>query len=169
MKDFVKNLFLGLVIVGIVGAISHYVYNFSGQNRLVGLVFPINESTYEHMKLMYFPMIGLIMYMTIKWNDEFMAIESIMIIGALAATWTIPFLFYTYKGILGREISWINVGTYYLSEIIAGLLIIFLTKYMGKKNFSKILPILIGLYVVQGLMFIWFTYHPLDIGIFNEL
>jgi Family of unknown function (DUF6512) len=43
----------GAAIV-IAGTLQHFVYGWSGQNALVGLVSPVNESVWEHTKLLVF-------------------------------------------------------------------------------------------------------------------
>lgn len=48
---------IGAVVTIVLGILSHFVYDWTGQNFCVGLFFPINESTWEHMKLVYFPML----------------------------------------------------------------------------------------------------------------
>jgi Family of unknown function (DUF6512) len=41
----------GVVIV-VAGTLLHFVYGWSGQNALAGLVSPVNESVWEHTKLL---------------------------------------------------------------------------------------------------------------------
>ena len=52
-----KKWLLLYLFVAIVGTLWHFVHNLTGENRFVGYFFPINESTWEHMKLVYFPML----------------------------------------------------------------------------------------------------------------
>ena len=47
----------GAVFVLIAGTVSHFVYEWSGNRPAVGLFFPVNESVWEHMKLVFFPML----------------------------------------------------------------------------------------------------------------
>ena len=39
-----KNL-VAFITIGILGTVWHFVYDWSGQNYLTGLIFPVNEST----------------------------------------------------------------------------------------------------------------------------
>ena len=57
MNSLKSNMILGTVFVLITGTISHFIYDWSGQNYILGLIFPTNESTWEHMKLVFFPML----------------------------------------------------------------------------------------------------------------
>lgn len=40
----------------VVGSLLHFVYGWSGENRIVGAFSAVNESTWEHLKLAFFPM-----------------------------------------------------------------------------------------------------------------
>jgi hypothetical protein len=51
---------LGLTIAGAVfmtlaGSAMHFVYDWSGQSTIVGLFGPVNESIWEHAKLVFWP------------------------------------------------------------------------------------------------------------------
>ena len=47
----------GILFVSSAGCLMHFVYEWSGQNFVLGLFAPVSESTWEHMKLAYFPML----------------------------------------------------------------------------------------------------------------
>ena len=48
---------LGFIITGILGVVLHFLYDWLGQNPLIALISGVNESTWEHMKLLYYPML----------------------------------------------------------------------------------------------------------------
>ena len=41
------NAVLEFIIVGAVGTLWHFVYDWTGDNHFVGFFFPVNESTWE--------------------------------------------------------------------------------------------------------------------------
>ena len=45
----------GYVVLLIVGAAWHFLFDLSGQNVVVGALTPVNESVWEHGKLLLFP------------------------------------------------------------------------------------------------------------------
>ena len=51
MRTLKTNLIVGFIFVSILGTLWHFVYEWSGDFRLLGFIAPINESTFEHMKL----------------------------------------------------------------------------------------------------------------------
>ena len=55
MKGLKSYIITGIIFVSIVGTLFHFVYEWSGNNILIGLFTPINESIWEHTKLIFFP------------------------------------------------------------------------------------------------------------------
>ena len=49
---FMKNFFRFLVTCAL-GVLFHFVYDWTGENAVVGLFTPINESTWERLKLLF--------------------------------------------------------------------------------------------------------------------
>ena len=46
---------VGFIATGLFGTLLHFVYEWSGGNRVIAAFSAINESTWEHMKLLFFP------------------------------------------------------------------------------------------------------------------
>lgn len=55
-KIKLKHIFLwGIPILFGIGALAHFMYEFTGNQFIVGLFFPVNESIFEHIKLSSLP------------------------------------------------------------------------------------------------------------------
>ena len=54
-KTLLKLDIIGFVFVSVIGTLAHFVFEWSGNNTVVGLFCPINESPWEHLKLIFFP------------------------------------------------------------------------------------------------------------------
>ena len=46
----------GFLFTGALGVLLHFLYEWSGGNTLAAAFSAVNESTWEHMKLLFFPM-----------------------------------------------------------------------------------------------------------------
>ena len=57
MKELKSYTIAGIFFVLILGCLSHFFYEWSSNNFIVGLFAPVSESTWEHMKLIFFPML----------------------------------------------------------------------------------------------------------------
>ena len=58
MNDLKRFCLVGFLVTTVLGILSHFVYDWTGGGFIIGLFFPVNESTWEHMKLMYFPLLA---------------------------------------------------------------------------------------------------------------
>lgn len=159
-----NNLIIGICIVAVLGTISHFVYDWTGQNSFLGFFFPINESTWEHMKLAFFPMLFISPFMYDK-SEPTSGYNHALLVGTMTATWLIPALYYTYKGILGFSKSWLDISTYYIPLLLSAILMLHIAKTAGTRKYCKKFYLLIAIVVFQAIAFWIFTYHPLHLGI----
>ena len=99
-----KKLFIwGFLFMSVIGTLLHFVYEWSGNNSIVRLFAPWNESTWEHMKLLFFPMLALVLFLFFKLPEQ-SPIPVALSIGTLVGLALIPILFYTYTG--WASLSW---------------------------------------------------------------
>ena len=101
MNPLKSNIIKGILFVSIAGTLAHFVYEWSNNNYILGFFFPVNESTWEHMKLFFFPMLLFSVWMNQKFKEEYPCVTGALLAGTLLGTFLIPVLFYTYSGILG--------------------------------------------------------------------
>lgn len=162
MNSLKRFCFIGAIFTIIVGTISHFVYEWSDNNFLVGLFFPVNESTWEHMKLIFFPMFGYALVAGKKVEEQYPCIYNAMFQGILAGLAMIPVLFYTYTGILGFNVAWLNIAVFVISVLFA-YLVVYKTAEDCTREDSKLLR-----YMMYALLvaFMVFTVYPPELGLF---
>ena len=162
MKSLKRFCIIGTIFTTILGVISHFVYNWSGENFFVGLFFPVNESTWEHMKLLFFPMFLYALFAGKKIEEAYPCIYNAMFRGILAGLALIPTIFYTYTGVLGFNVDWLNIALYVVS-VLTAYYVVYRVAGKCKRGDSKILR-----YTMYGLLlaFMIFTVYPLNFGIF---
>ena len=95
MKQLKAYTIIGIIFTIILGSLSHFFYEWSNNNFFVGLFTPINESTWEHMKLLFFPMLLYSLLMIPKLKGNYPCIHSAYWTGILIGTLLIPAIFYT--------------------------------------------------------------------------
>jgi len=163
MNQVKRFCILGALITSALGIVSHFVYNWSGQNFLVGLFFSINESTWEHMKLVYFPMLLVTLVAGKFLEEKYPCIYDAMFLGTFAGLLMIPVLFYTYQGMLGFRLDWLNI-TVYIISVLSAYFVVYLVLTSCKKRNSKLLRYM---YYAFLLAFMIFTVYPPQIGLFE--
>lgn len=84
MSSLKKVMIFAAIIVSVIGTLAHFVYDWSGQNSFVGLFTPVNESTWEHMKLLFFPMLFVSAAVWLHFRKAFPYIGSSLLTGLLA-------------------------------------------------------------------------------------
>ncbi len=161
-----KNFIWAFIIIGAAGSLGHFVYKWSGNNTILGYFFPINESTWEHLKLLFFPTLifSTVEYFIIK--DKVKGYVPSVSVSLMVGLITIVTIFYTYSGVLGFKIEWFNIAIYYiaLSVMLAIKALLLMTDGVDGRLVTWLSLIWI---FVMALMFIFFTYNPLDLGIFK--
>lgn len=163
MKGIKSYIIAGIIFVSVLGTLFHFAYNLSGNNWIIGLFTPINESIWEHTKLIYFPMLIYSMYLSRKLKDTYPCISSAMTFGALFGVLLVIILFYTYSGIIGYHVSYIDMAIFYISVIASFYLVYKLTLSCKAGDFESLLQILNILMICA---FIFFTFDAPDIPLF---
>ena len=150
------------LFVVLFGVFLHFAYQLSGKNPFISLFSSTNESTWEHLKLLFFPMLVLTiwdMFVTQRGNLCFLPTRTI---GILAGLMFIIVVFYTTRGVIGTTITFVDILIYLL-----GVAFVFLIE---KKQYRKCLQLsialAIGILILLTLLFILFTIAPPAFGIF---
>lgn len=105
----------GLLFTAVLGTVFHFLYEWSGRNPAVALISPVNESIWEHMKLLYYPMLlfALLEYGFTQPPGPRFCCNKLK--GLALALPLIPVLYYTCCGILGHSTGWINITIFFLA------------------------------------------------------
>ena len=157
--------FAGFVFTGILGTLLHFLYDWTG-NRFVAVFSAVNESTWEHMKLLFFPMVLFALVESRHIAPSYRNFWCAKLVSILMGTLMIPVLYYTYTAALGTSISWLNIAIFYISAAIAYLIDTWLLK-RGKCLFLSPATSILILCLVAAL-FIIFTLLPLEISLFQD-
>lgn len=153
-----------MVICIILGIILHFTYEWSGENVIVGLFSAINESSWEHLKLIFYPMVlmAIIGYFIIgKRTNNYWLAQTMGII--TACIFTIVF-FYTYTGIIGTNFAWLNIGTFILA-IIFGQCVTYKISISRKLYNAELVSVFF--LIILFLSFILYTFNPPGIALFE--
>lgn len=163
MNKLKRYIIAGIIFVLLTGTLSHFVYEWSGNNPLAGIFFPVNESTWEHMKLVFFPLLLYSFYMNRKLRTEYPCITSSLAWGILAGTYSIPVIFYLYTGILGYHTLALDIMTFAAGVLISFFVIYRYSLSCKTEKHAKIGKLLVSF---TSICFLLFTFFPPDIGLF---
>ena len=125
----------------------------------------MNESTWEHMKLLFWPMFlfALVQRLFFRDQENYWCVKLAQVLLGLIL---IPVLFYTYNGVFGKSPDWINIAIFYITA-----LLVFLFEWLAFKKdwlqckhpwraFATICLI--------GVLFVAFTFAPPQVPLFQD-
>ena len=155
---------ISTLIIMILGVVFHFVYEWSGNNIFVGLFSAVNESIWEHLKLIYFPMllITLIGYFFLRKSKPNYLCSKV--VGILTAMIFTVVFFYTYSGIIGNHFSVIDISIFFMAVTLGQ----YVSYKVMKLNFScneKIAKITL---IIIFLLLLIFTFFPPHIALFQD-
>ena len=113
-------LFFGFIFVSLLGTFLHFLYDISGKSLLAALFSGVNESTWEHMKLLFWPLFlfALVQRPFFREQKNYWCVKLMEILLGLLL---IPVLFYTYNGAFGKSPDWVNIAIFYVSAAVVFL------------------------------------------------
>ena len=104
-----KLCIIGFLIVSILGVIFHFMYDY-----LPIFIFPKNESIFEHTKLIIIPML-IYLFIVIFCVENKKKIFASFISAILIGVFITVVSYYTYYGMLGFSVDWLNIVIYFIS------------------------------------------------------
>ena len=110
--------FAGFSLSSLLGTLLHFLYDWTNEALVTAPFSGVNESTWEHMKLLFIPLFifALIQHRYFKEYEIFWCVK---LAGIAAGLFTIPVLFYTYNGVFGKSPDWVNITIFFVAAAIA--------------------------------------------------
>lgn len=151
----------------VIGTLLHFTYELSGGNTFVAAFSAVNESTWEHLKLVFYPTLifSIIEYIFIgKSTNNFFIAKTVAIIFEMSF---IIIFFYTYTGIIGTNFAFLDISSF-IAAIIIGEYVAYriMVKKQIQNNTIKIIAIIIP--IILLITFIFATYNPPMINLFKN-
>ena len=158
-----ETVFASILIV-LFGAGMHFVHHMPFFNHFWGYIFPVTESVMAHMKMVFYPMLLLSLWLVISRRDirEFGA----PILAGLAVMLPMVAVFFSYWVFVRHEILVLDIVIYTAAMIGAVLL----AKRWRKSRFvRRMWPLWIAVAVIGIVLTGYLTYHAPDWLIFAEI
>lgn len=155
---------ISFIFTAIFGTLLHFTYELSNNNLFIGSFSAVNESTWEHLKLLFFPMLITTIIGYFLFKDRYNNYLCVKVKSILIGLAFIVIFFYTYTGILGTNIAIIDILSFFIA--------VFISHYYSYKNMNinsdcnklRALSSLILIFIC----FVIFTYTPPKIGLFLD-
>ena len=157
----------GFLFTAALGTVLHFTYGWSGGNLLVAAFSAVNESVWEHMKLLFFPAffwsVGQVCFLGRNY-PIFLAVRALSV---LAGTALVPVLYYTYTGIVGTHVLWADIAVFLLAVL--GMFALDF-RLLRRGRLTGWLAQVLGLAVLWALafLFVWSTFRPPHLALWRD-
>ena len=148
---------VGFIATGLFGTLLHFVYEWTGGNRVIAVLSAVNESTWEHITVVEF----------IVFSEAFRNFFAVKAASILLGLVSIPALFYTLTGMFGKLPDWVNITIFFLAD---ALLYFVSYRLLTDGALRGGAMQLIGFVLLWALLFtfVWFTYRPPHLPLFLD-
>ena len=147
------------------GTLLHFLYDLTGEAAWVAPFSGVNESTWEHMKLLFWPMLLFAIVQSRFFSDQ-KNFWCVKLRGILLGLTLIPILFYTYNGVIGKSPDWLNITIFFVS---AALAYGYEARLFRKQKTAFCTPKwAMGILLFIALLFVLFTFRTPELGIFRD-
>ena len=163
-----KTLFARqMVFALLLGTSLHFTYDIFGQNKLVALFSAINESSWEHLKLVFIPFLLLTFYDIFAFKEQRGKAVFGKALASLGGCLMVLIFFYTYSGIIGKNFLFMDILTFVLG-ILTGFWLNYaiIAERIKSPRHKGIYGTII--FLTLTLCFIVFTFLPPQINLFLD-
>lgn len=165
-----KWIILGTPILFIIGSLMHFVYDWSGNLTIVGILAPVNESIWEHLKMASWPILiwWLTGYFLLSNRNTISSSQWFVscAVAELGCLLVIISFYYTYTGALGIESLILDIFSLLLGISVGQILALHIFKFAKTNKNSLFLAI--TFIILLAIAFIAFTFVPPHIPLFKD-
>lgn len=156
---------MGFAVTALGGVLLHFLYEWLGSPKWIAAFSGVNESTWEHMKLLFWPTFIYAAVQSFFFSDreDFWCVK---LRGILLGILLIPVIFYTYNGVIGRSPDWINIAIFFISAAVS---YIYETRLFNRHaSVCRAPKRSLALLCAIALLFVVFTFLTPRIEIFRD-
>lgn len=162
MEKTTKKLLLAYAIAAVAGVLLHFIYEWL-PNPVTALISPVRESVWEHVKLLYFPLLGASLVMGRGGKGIGRAP---WLLGMIAACAVMLGVGYLYHVVFRGEAMAVDLILFFLTLGLGFLLprVLWpLCEWPGTEKAAWALAALLGALIL------WFTFSPPEAALFADL
>ena len=156
---------IGFGAVSLGGTLLHFLYDWTG-STFAALFSGVNESTWEHMKLLFFPMLLFALAESFFVGKEYESFWCVKLKGTILGLLLIPVIFYTLRGVFGTTPDWVNIAIFFVAAAVA---FVYETRQFSKGSTPCGASVwALVLFGVIAAAFWIFTFNPPEIPLFQD-
>lgn len=153
----------GFVFIVVLGIPLHSCFAWSGHSRLIGWIAPVNESTWEHFKLCFWPGVLFSLIESSVLAERTNAFWKAKAFGLLSMPVTIIVFFYGYTAVMGAHMLVADILVFVFAVAVGQG-----TSYWVLKSATSASPWWAIMIILAALAFVGFTYFPPHMFLFRD-
>ncbi|MEM2613810.1 MAG: DUF6512 family protein [Nitrososphaerota archaeon] len=156
---------IGILFIAVFGSFLHFAYDLSGSNILIAPIAAVNESVWEHLKLVFWPTtVYMVLQLVFMRNlpEKFIVAKTV---GIFLMPMVIVVGYYLYTAFLEENLL-IDIGLFFIS-ITTGQI----TSYklmQGTLSNNRLNALAVLAIVALAIVFIVFTFYTPRMDIFRD-
>lgn len=156
--------FVGAIALGV---LLHYTYELCEKNYFVALFSAVNESIWEHLKLLYMPFLFTAVFEYFVCGRHTANFFSSKLVGIISGILYVVSMYYTVVGAFGINSMAVNIGIFIIGTAIAYIVAY---KLIKKKSFGGGLweTLAIVCFALITVSFFVFTFNQPTLPIFRD-
>lgn len=164
LKTLLKFEIFCLIFSMVIGTLLHFTFEWSNSQPIVGAFSAVNESVWEHLKLVFYPILLTSLVGYFYFRKDFPNYLYAKTVGLIVALLFITIFFYTYTGIIGNNFAILDIGSFFVAILLAEF-VAYKKLFFTISSHTSICFIILGLLLFS---FIFFTYLPPHINYFKD-
>lgn len=163
-KTFILQ-FAGFIFTSVAGVLLHFLYDWTGGSIFAAIISGVNESIWEHIKLLFFPLF-IFAFAEKHFLKEQEGFWCVKLYGTLTGTALIPVIYYTFNGAFGKSPDWLNIAIFFIAAAAVYIAEYFMFKNGKVRCLSQNIAFM-SLCII-GAVFIIFTFFTPHLPIFQD-
>lgn len=147
-----------IVPLGIVGSLLHFLFDWTGHNRVAAVFSAVNESYWEHIKIAVWPVVVLHIVLFAAGGYRYPSFVPASTIALYSIPISMIGLIFLYKSITRRNVLWLDIAVFF---IVIGIAQAVFVLVLGELAATAATIILAALFLIGLLVaFSRFTLRP---------
>lgn len=147
-----------IVPLGLIGSLLHFLFDWTGHNRLIAIIAAVNESYWEHIKIAVWPVFLLQLTLFVMGGFEFLSFIPAATIGLYSIPIAMVGLVFLYKSLTHRNVLWLDICIFFVVVALSQILFVLILNQLD----ANVITVVISVFFLTGFLaaFIRFTTKP---------
>ena len=155
---------IGILVLFVVGSLFHFLYSLTGECFIVGLFVPINESIFEHLKLVLYPMLFVSLIVWYRYKNKDLSFLTAIPISIIVGILSVVLIYYFYYFGLGIESLFLDIFLLLLSIFIGNMSFYWVRVH----HIQWSMKISFAIIIILIILFTFWTFFPPDLPLFID-